>query len=150
VHEPRSDRRQGQDLPGEVDLLDQPGVVDDRPGGGVDRRAEQVPRHQAGEEVEGVVGDVRAEELPEHQPVDHQQAQRPEERPQEPQEGVLVLDLELLGHERPEELAVGPDLADGREEPPEERLRGVDPDERRHRRSVIGGNSQVVAPESVG
>ena len=76
MHQAGADGGEGQDLAGEIDLLDQPGVPDDRRRRGVERGDEEVPGDQAREQVEGEVGDARPQELAEDQPVDRQQEQR--------------------------------------------------------------------------
>src|SRR5205807_2242170 len=129
VHKAGADGGQGEDLAREVDLLDQPPVAGDRDRGCPQGGAEEVPSHQAGEEVEGEVGDARLQELPEDDPVDHQEEQGPGQRPQEAEGRVLVLDLQLLAYEVHQQLAELPDLPDGGAEPEEERLRFVDADE---------------------
>src|SRR5207237_1104872 len=112
MDEPGTDGRQGEYLAREIDLLDESTVARDGNGGRAEGCPEQVPRHEAGEEVEGEVGDAGLQELPEDDPVDHQQEQRSGERPQEAEGRVLVLDLELFAHQVHEQLAETPDIGD--------------------------------------
>ena len=108
VHEVGADRGEGQDLAREVHLVDERAVVDDRPRGRREARAEEVPRQQPRQQEDGEVGDAAPEDHLEHDVEDHQVHRRVQHRPEEPEAAVLVLDLQLLADQADEELAVAP------------------------------------------
>jgi hypothetical protein len=114
VEERRTDAREGEDLAGEVDLLDQTGVADDRGGAARDDLAEQPVCRQPGEDVDREVRDTafRTEELADDDVVDRQLGERADERPHESECAVLVTGLEVSTNEETEHLAMGEDLTD--------------------------------------
>ena len=67
---------------------------------------EEVPHEQAREQADRERGNARAEDLRERDVEDHEVEQRVEQRPREPEDAVLVLDLELFADHPDEELAV--------------------------------------------
>ena len=98
VDDRRADDGQREQLAREVDLVDQAGVADDRAGAAADDVGEQGPGEQAGEQVDAELRDrlAVAEELADRDGVDDQLEQRPDERPEEAEHAVLVLDLQLF------------------------------------------------------
>jgi hypothetical protein len=64
--------------------------------------AEQLVGGQAGEDVDGEVGDrpLRAEELADREVVDREHGQRADQAPQQPEDAVLVADLDLAPDEQ--------------------------------------------------
>ena len=100
-----ADLAECQHLPREGDLLHDAGVGYEHPGGGQERVVEQVPGEKTGEEEEGEVRCRVVEEVLEDYVVDEENERRVEEAPEEPEDGVLVADLELLANEEPQQLA---------------------------------------------
>ena len=109
VHQGGADGGDGQDLPGEPDLLHERRVVHDRGARPADGAREQRPRQEAGQEENGEVVDPVRQQLLEHDGEDHEVERRVEQRPDEPEDAVLVLDLQLLADEVPKQLPVLPD-----------------------------------------
>ena len=140
VEERRPGAREREDLPRQVDLLDQARVRDDGARAADGDLLEESHRGQAGEDEDREVGDAAggAEEVPEHDEVDGELHQRPRQRPEESEGGVLVLRLEIAAHEEPEHLAVVGDVADGAPDAPR-------PDAVRPRRRCASECSASVA-----
>ncbi len=117
----RADGGQGEDLPGERDLLHEPRVVDHHPGGRLHPHLKEVPDQQAREEEDDEVGHaVLRDELKDDE-VDGQRHGRRDHRPDQTEDGVLVLDLDLGADQVDEELARAPDV---RHPPPDAHVGG--------------------------
>ena len=71
---------------------------------------EEVPHQHGREHVDDEVGDAVGQEVGEQDVEDGQGEGRVEHRPQEPEDRVLVLDLDLLAHQEDEQLAGPPQL----------------------------------------
>src|SRR5207302_8110437 len=82
-------RRQRQHEAREVHLLDQRAVRRERGYRYDERCLEPRPREQAAEQHEVIVGDIDANELAEDDEEDSAEKKRADERPEEPEEGVL-------------------------------------------------------------
>ena len=108
------DRRDGQRLPGEVHLPDEVCVSDHRLSGGHQGSGEEVPREQPGhEEVRVVLGLDPQDDL-EREGVDDENQRRVQEGPDQAEEGVAELDLEVLEDEVLDEAPIPDDLAEHR------------------------------------
>ena len=70
---------------------------------------EEVPHEQARQQEDRERRNARPEDLLERDVEDHEVEQRVQQRPHEPEDAVLVLDLELLAGHPDEQLAVGDD-----------------------------------------
>lgn len=99
IHEREQDLLHREDVPVDLNLLEQRRGVDDareRRVGGVTHERE---RHVAHDEVERKVGDVAAKHVREHDGHDDHHEQRVENAPQHAEETTAVLELEVLGDE---------------------------------------------------
>jgi hypothetical protein len=125
VHDGGADDRQREDLPREIGLLQESAIAHDAAGAATDDVGEETPDHQSGEDEDGVCRLGVAQEERERHVVDDQLDHRPDEGPEESEDGVLVLDLQFLADQLDEQLPVGPDVAHVLAEATEERASGV-------------------------
>ena len=95
------DRGEGQNLPGEVDLLDQPPVVHDRGEGGGEGRGDEGPGKEGREEKEGEVVDLDPDDQLKGDGVDQNHEQGVEEGPEKAQGRPLILQLQVPDEELP-------------------------------------------------
>ena len=100
-----------QDLAGERHLLHDAGVGHHRVVPLSTRRLEEVPDEHGREHVDDEVGDAVGQEVGEQDVEDGQGQRRVEHRPQEAEDRVLVLDLDLLADQEDEQLPGPPQLA---------------------------------------
>ncbi len=110
VDEGRAHRGQHQDLAGEGHLLHDAGVDHHRGRAAEQCRLVEVPDEHGREHVDDEVGDPVGEEVGEQDVEDGQGEGRVEHRPQEAEDRVLVLDLDLLADQEDEELPGPPHL----------------------------------------
>src|SRR5207245_8703214 len=85
----------GQDLQREVDLAHDAGVVDHRGRGAGQAQREGVPGHQSRQQEDRVARDRYPRDLGEDHGVDQHQQQWIEERPEDPQDGPAILDIQV-------------------------------------------------------
>src|SRR5437899_1084635 len=121
VHERDTDGRERKDLAREVHLLHQVGVRDDGLRTRAERDGEEVPREQPAEQEDRVIVDGGPEHLRD-EGEDGEEHDRVEERPDGPEHGADVLDLELLADEVEQHLPVVPQLAQTLPQPQVRRL----------------------------
>ena len=99
VHEREQDLLHREDVPVDLNLLEQGRGVDDARERRVGRVAHERERDIAHDEVEREVGDVAAKHVREHDGHDDHHEQRVENAPQHTEETTAVLKLEVLGDE---------------------------------------------------
>jgi hypothetical protein len=101
----REHERQRDDLAGEVHLPDERAVADDRAHRGVHAVREELPDEVAGQEEAREAVDGDPQERREDHGEDRGHEQRGQQRPDDPQERVLVADLDLFANEVPQQLS---------------------------------------------
>src|SRR6476620_2827263 len=103
-----TDRCERQDLAWKPDLAHEARIADDGDGGTTETGGKEVPREETGEQEDGEVRNLDLQDDLENNVEDHEVQRRVEQRPEEHEGAVLVLDLQLLAGEVHQELAVGP------------------------------------------
>ena len=130
--EVRADDGESGQLPREARPANQRRVVEHRTRPGLDRRREEDPRREPGEQVQRVVRDRRrAPQVVEHEQVHAHQHERRDQHPDDAEHRSLVLGVQVAAEEVPEQLAIADQI-------------GVD---RHLRRLVYGGLGHAPVPK---
>ena len=110
VDERGADRGQGEDLagkrPSSRSTCRPPPILWLRKRGG-----EQVPYEDAARQIDGEVRDPVLQDELEDDVIHRQRRRRVQHRPEEPEDALLVLDLQLFAHQPEEQLSIAPDVA---------------------------------------
>jgi hypothetical protein len=116
IDERREDRGDRRDQARKIDLGDQVLVVNEAVPGCGERRGEELPGHECAVGRDCVGDPLRRghvpgpQQEPEQQREDHHRHQRLNHRPRDPEQRLLVADLEIAKGEEADQLAVAPEL----------------------------------------